>query len=272
MQFQTLLLISLAVLMTACGQPESKHISPKKIRISQEQMSLIIASQSITCSDDKFCPEGIARMFAINFEDANNSTTCAAFLVAPDVVMTNSHCIYNPKTSLEKICSGLYFVFPGHGYSYSARCSEIMWRDPLKNGGHYYTDGDKDFALIRLDSTVPLTPLKLLSGGLKPGAKVYPLVVDQMGGYNARITKLACQVDRVTTKYGVAKLSDCPVISGNSGSPVLDENQNVVGLIFASSNNKIRSPNDEIDVRIKAKSKGFAFSMDFVQKGVGHLL
>jgi hypothetical protein len=116
MKLQPLLLLCLAVLFTACGRPAEKNRSIQKIRITPEEMALIIAGQTITCSDQNFCPEGIARMFTINFEDVNNSSTCSAFLVAPDVVMTNTHCVHGAKKNLEKICSGLYFVFPSSGF------------------------------------------------------------------------------------------------------------------------------------------------------------
>lgn len=272
MQLQTLLLISLTVLLAACGKPESKKISRKREHITPEQMSLILENQSITCGDQDFCPEGIARMFSINFEDASNSSTCTAFLVAPDVVMTNTHCVYGNNMGLEKICSGLYFAFPSQGFSYTAQCSKILWRDGRQHGRHHYRDGDNDFALVKLDRKIPLTPLKLITGALKRGAVVFPLVVDQIGGFNARITKLECKVEKETPKYGVVQLANCPVIAGNSGSPVMDKDQNVVGIIFASSDNKIRKPSDELSIRTKSISKGYAFSMDYIQSIIGHLL
>lgn len=272
MKLRTLLLLSLAVVISACGRPEGKRISPQKIHISPEQMALIIANQIITCSDPSFCPEGIARMFKINFDDADKSMTCSAFLVEPDLVMTNTHCIHGAQKNLEKICSGIYFVFPGQGLNYTAQCSNIIWSNRRQTNSHYYHNGDNDFALIRLDRNIPLTPFKIRVGGINRGSKVYPVVVDQMGGFNARITKLDCQVEKLNEKFGVADLSNCPVISGNSGSPVLDENQDVVGIVFASSNNTIRNPNDPLEVRIKANSTGLAFSMEYVLSKMGHLL
>ncbi|MBA2404387.1 MAG: trypsin-like peptidase domain-containing protein [Bdellovibrionales bacterium] len=272
MQIHTLILLSLTVIFAACGKPAEKDVSLKKERISPEQMSLIIDSQNITCGDQEFCPEGVARMFAINFEDVNTSSTCSAFLIAPDLVMTNSHCVYGKKLSLAKICSGLYFVFPHNGFSYSAQCSQIIWRDNRQQGRRHYRDGDNDFALIRLDQNIPLQPLKLRRGGLRAGAKVYPVVVDQVGGYTAKITKLECLVEKVMPKYGVVQLSGCPVISGNSGAPVMDEDFNVVGVIFASSDNTIRKPSDEQSLRVRSHTKGFAFSMDHIHKVIGHLL
>jgi hypothetical protein len=272
MKLRILLLLSLAVLMSACGRPEGKKLSIQKIPITPEQMALIIANQTITCSDPSFCPEGIARMFSINFEDSNESTTCSAFLVEPDLVMTNTHCVHGRDMDLEKICSGLYFVFPGQGSTYSAQCSNIIWSNRRQTSRINYRSGDNDFALIRLDRNMPFTPFTIRFGGLKPDSKVFPVVVDQMGGYNARITKLECQAERLVEKFGVAKLSNCPVISGNSGSPVLDENQNVVGIIFASSNNTIRNANDALELRVKSNTKAFAFSMEYVMSKMGHLL
>ena len=272
MQLSSLLLVSLTVLIFACAKSETKTISRKKQRISPDQISLVLANQSITCSDPDFCPEGIARMFAINFEDINNSSTCSAFLVASDLVMTNSHCVYSKKMSLERICSGLYFVFPYNGFSYTAQCSKIIWRNHKQIGRPYYRTGDNDFALIKLDQNIPLGPLKLLNDVPKLGTKVFPLVVDQLGGLKARITKLECRIEKIIPKYGLLQLANCPVISGNSGSPVVDENFRVLGIIFASSDNKIRMPTDEINLRVKSKTKGYAFSIEHVQKTIGHFL
>ena len=265
-------MITLLVLAAACGKPESQYISRKQVQMTQEQMSLIIAGQTMTCSDPDYCPEAVARMFAINFEDVNNSSTCSAFLVAPDLVMTNSHCVFGLKMSLEKICSGIYFSFQMQGFNYSAQCSKIIWRDSRQVGRHYYRNGDNDFALIRLDHNVPLNPLKLVSTSPRLQQRLFPVVVDQLGGYNARITKLDCLLERIIPKYGIIQLANCPVISGNSGSPVLDENKNVVALIFASSDNKARLPSDDLSVRIKSQSKGFALSSDYILKRIGHLL
>ena len=272
MQIRFFILFSLTVMLAACGKPHSEFVSIKKERITPDQMALVAAGQSITCSDQEFCPEAIARMFAINFDDVNKSSTCSAFLVAPDVVMTNSHCVYGLKMSLAKICSGLYFSFPINGFPLTAKCSEIIWRDARQHGRPNYKKGDNDFALIRLDRNIPVKPLKFNNVETKAGLKVFPVVVDQQGSFNARVTKLDCSVEKINPRYGVIQLGNCPVISGNSGAPVLDENQNVVAVIFASSNNAVRKPQDEIPLRIKSTSKGFAYSIVHIQKMIGHLL
>ena len=210
-------------------------------------------------------------MFSINFEDVNSSSTCTAFLVAPDIVMTNTHCIYKNKHSLAKVCSGLYFSFAGIGLPQIAQCSKIIWRDSRQQGRQYYRKGDNDFALIRLDRNIPLIPLRLLPGAPIIGSTVYPLVVDQVSGNKARVTKLECKIEKFIPKHGVIQLSDCPIISGNSGSPVLDKDHNVLGIIFASSDNEIKKPSDDLSVRRNSVTKGFAFSTDHIKSIIGQL-
>jgi hypothetical protein len=89
-----------------------------------------------------------------------------------------------------------YILFSqAQGFTYSAQCTNILWSNRHQTNNPNYRSGDNDFALIRLDRNIPLTPLKIARGGLQQGTKVYPVVVDQMGGFNARITKLECQIE-----------------------------------------------------------------------------
>lgn len=231
-------------------------------------MESLIANQNIYCSDEAFCPEGVARMFSINFDDNARSSMCSAFLIADDVLMTNSHCIWAGTISLEKTCQGLYFAFPAPlGQSQTALCSKILWRDHHTNGRSRYHRGDNDFALIKLDRKIAVTPLNL-QNKISVGQKVFPLVTDHLNGFTARVTKLECEVESID-KMGVALLKNCPVISGNSGSAVVNEELDVVGIIFASTDNKIRKATDELELRIVSNTKGLAFTMEHIQTTLG---
>lgn len=235
-------------------------------------MDNLIKSQTIFCSDEKFCPEGIARMFAVNFEDNNLSSRCSAFLVADDIVMTNSHCIWVGDISLEETCKGLYFAFPTPmGQAETASCSEILWRDRRQYGRTSYRKGDNDFALVKLDRKMSVKPLTL-KDDIQVEQTVHPVVMDHIDSFLARATKLSCKVQSID-KYGVAVLDDCPIISGNSGSAVLNDNLEVVALVFASDNIHVRKPTDELAIRSDGgNNDGKAHTVAHIKKVLGNIL
>lgn len=266
------LLLTLLLFLVSCGNPQRGKIAAEEKIFSPQQMEVQITNQSISCSDKEFCPEGVARMFSINFQKNSKSSWCTAFLIAPDVVMTNSHCVPPMKGGLKETCRGLYFAFPTpSGNSHTAQCEEILWRDKRIKDENSYQFGFNDFALIRLNQNIPLTPLKFKTGPLTNGTSVYPVVVDHIDAYVAKVTKLECSVKKVN-RMGVAQLKDCPIIGGNSGAPIMDEEQNVVGIIFASSNPDIRKATDGLDLRKKATSTGLAFTADQIIKTLGSRL
>lgn len=274
MKLQLLSLLILSCMIISCGRTESKSRSYKLVDpIAPEVMEDMIQKQHIWCTDEKQCPEGIGRMFALSSDRRRPTTACSALLVGPDLVLTNSHCAYVGVNNLDQTCGALYFAFPNaYGTVQTAMCSKILWRDKRYHGSERYRKGDNDFALIKLDHELTMTPLKFTKASMRPGTTVYPMVVDQMNGYQARIVKLECKVKGVANKFGVATLSDCPIISGNSGSAVLDEQKNIVGLIFASSNTKVRRSDEDLSTRRHATSKGYAYTTEHLEKVLGDLL
>jgi hypothetical protein len=264
--------IILMVLIMACGKQEPKTLPKKLGPLKAPDMQMVLIHQSIHCMLGN-CPPGIGRVFAINKTDHSKSATCTAFLIRPNVVMTNSHCIYTGKISDTETCENLHFAFPTEwGYANTAGCQEILWRDPKQRGRSHHRNGENDFALIRLNREMPGKVLIPSKRGLRTGEMVYPVVGDFLDVHETRLLELSCLVEKYSERSGVGQLYHCPIISGNSGSPVLDEEQNVVGIIFASSDARIRRAQDEIDTRIRARSKGYAFSMDYVLKTIGYLI
>lgn len=231
MFWRTLLQLLMISAFAACGAENKSTSARKKVTLTPEIMDAVLARQNLTCPEGD-CPEAIGRFFAINYDDAEESSMCTGFLVAPDMVMTNSHCVYAGEISQERTCEGLYFSFlSGHGITEQARCSEIVWRDPKQRGNGYFRKGEQDFALVKLDQRLSIMPLELDRAGLRNQTKVFPVVVDHIDLINARIVKLNCHAYGLGSE-GYARMGNCPAISGNSGSPVLDVASRVVGILF----------------------------------------
>lgn len=256
------LLLILTFIMAACGQPHTSE-TKKRIKISESDLIMALNTQNIICPSEG-CPEGVGRLFSLNFDSADDSHMCSTYLVGPNLAMTNSHCAWVNGLNAAKTCEGMYFVFPNQNGTYEqARCSKILFRNE-KNHGTRYRQGDNDFALIELDQALAVPFLKRNKNPLRKGSMVHPIVVDMKNAVEARFIKLSCRVSSVDS-FGVAKLSECPVISGNSGSPILDDTNTAVGIVFGSDNIKVRKTGTVSTLK-PYKNTAYAFTMNFMEK------
>lgn len=266
------LIMLLTLLCFGCGKQESSSRPVQLMeKISEDEVRLVMNNQSIHCAQDK-CPEAVGRIFTFNTSGSGRSSMCAVFLVRPDLAVTNTHCIYLPQRETREICDSLHLAFKmsNTGRILTTTCSQILWKDNSQRGRARHRKGEEDYTFIRLKDALPLKPLKTAS--ITGPGKVYPLVMDQINAYEARMVKLECRVERATGKGGILKMHDCPIISGNSGSPVLNEAGEVLGIVFSTSNDAIRSPTDDLSTRRFSTTSGFAFSMDHIMKRLGQFL
>jgi len=238
--------------LVACGQG-SQESSVKKTKLTVEQMDMLMAQQSISCPSGD-CPDAIARLFIVNFDDADKSSLCSGALVGPRHLLTNSHCLETGK--LAQACEGFYAVFKRRfGYEV-ARCKEILFRHDFRTRRGKLSN--EDYALVELDREVRARPLQMVSPGMRPGDRVTPYVVDHISAKEARIVRLDCQVSAQSRNGQDLFLERCPVISGNSGSPILDIAGDVVGLVYAAEPTSVdeRTPFPE---RTQAPTLGLGF-------------
>ena len=117
-------------------------------------------------------------------------------LIAPSVVLTAAHCLYNPHTRAILQPVSLHVLF---GYQRDAyRWHRLVTRITVGPG----FDGTKgppqpaDWARLELTEAVPVTPLPLLAGSASPGMAV------ALAGYNQDraqllMADLGCQVLRI---------------------------------------------------------------------------
>lgn len=215
------------LLLTACGK--ATNDDSKTVTITPDQIGHLLENQSFECSslNELPCPEGISRLFILDVKDPNKTLLCTGFLVSTNRIITNHHCL-----SSQEQCNNTYVsIFNGHNYEV-ARCQTLVEAQvddkPLE-------DKVIDFAVIELDRHIRTADVFGLSKSLpKLGDKLTAWVVDHVDLFKARITELNC---RMSGRVSSLELENCPVIFGNSGSPVINEKGKIVGVIWGSTTN-----------------------------------
>ncbi|MBT4793017.1 MAG: trypsin-like peptidase domain-containing protein [Halobacteriovoraceae bacterium] len=168
---------------------------------------------------------------------------CTAFLVAPDILVTAGHCIFDQED-----CDERPWVFDYNQQSLGKKrlipktsvyyCSEILKRvDDKKTGA--------DFAILKLHRKVfDRDPLKMRrSGKIKEGEKL--VVIGSPSGLPTKISGGAQVFGNDLKHYFKANLD---TFGGNSGSPVFNASTgNVEGILVRGEKDYV-SPDNTCDV------------------------
>ena len=176
---------------------------------------------------------------AIAKVQSNVGEHCSGVLIAPSVVLTAAHCLYNPRTRALLQPLSLHVLF---GY----QRAQYRWHRQVARfavgAGFDGTTGRPqpgDWARLELSEAVPLTPLPLLDGGVASGWAV------ALAGYNQDRAQLLmgdldCHVLHVATVSANATFifHDCAATRGTSGAPLLTKRDGgwaVIALNIAAS-------------------------------------
>lgn len=211
-------------LLISCGKDDSN--SKKTVTIVPEQIANLLENQSFECAsiDGDQCPAGIARIFILNLDRPTESSLCTGFLTDANRLVTNHHCL-----STEEECSNTYIsIYNGANYE-TAKCKDII---SAVDDGKPLSEKVIDYAVLELDHFVSSEIFKVSSRTPRIGAKLSAWVIDHITLFEGRITEFECTV---RGRKNSLELANCPSISGNSGSPVLNSEGSVVGVLWGAT-------------------------------------
>ena len=168
----------------------------------------------------------------------NIGTRCTGVLIAPTIVLTAAHCLYNPRTRalLQPLSLHVLFGYERAGY----RWHRLVARYVVGPG----FDGSKpppqsaDWARLDLAVGVPISPLQLFDSTVAAGLPA------ALAGYNQDraqllMVDLVCHLLRAAYIQGGAKflIHDCDGTRGTSGAPLLTKQNGrwaVLGINIAA--------------------------------------
>ncbi len=190
--------------------------------------------------DIQDCPGYIGGMVHVEYL-AGGIGRCTVSLIADDLIITNSHCV--PKDSTELSMTDALFPrtreFPEERVKIRAvvTASSIERNETSPDYLH-----KKDFAVLRLAQPVRRTHLKIDRNGVPDNLKLTAYSADPITSHlptksghqrapYAKITKQECVSRQGTAKVPsyiqplaeIVALGDCTILSGDSGSPLVDE-------------------------------------------------
>jgi protease YdgD len=204
-------------------------------------LALVIVAAAAAHAEDRRVPvdPNEPPWNAIAKVQSNTAQHCSGVLVAPSVVVTAAHCLYNPRTRamLQPVSLHVLFGYQRAQYRWHRQVARVTVGPGFDGTTGRPQPGD--WARLELTEAVPVTPLPLFDGGVGSGLAV------ALAGYNQDraqllMADLACHVLQVATLSGRASFvfHDCEGTHGTSGGPLLtkrDGGWRVVAINIAAS-------------------------------------
>jgi hypothetical protein len=188
-------------------------------------------SYKVVCEKPDECPEWVAGL-------AHGQGVCSSFLVAPNIIGTNLHCIPEDLRHEKVSCKDRIVVsFPKTAKfpEETIDCEEMVHVSPPISDKSL----TPDFAFFRLKEKTKREYLEISQAGIADGALITLYKVDP--GEVGTVRKVQCPAVQNSLfnpyfqqdKSPLISLIPCPVIKGNSGSALVGADGKAHGIIFS---------------------------------------
>lgn len=243
------------ILLASCqGKSSSKRIAkePKAIEMAKEL--------KVACVDQQNCSASVGNFVGYQINKNLHSEgyqvffgNCTASLINETTVITNRHCFLNKVAKAGDSCENIFVKFPKvREYpEHLAECKQILFRPDIHPTDEMQEVQNLDVAIVQLKNPVPRPILRTSTEGFKNNetAIVHRFTTEKEGSF---LETLKCPVIQdaaasetmrlaAHTYSAFVYLGDCPIIESNSGSPILNEQGLLKGVIsFAVYANKVQ--------------------------------
>lgn len=195
-------------------------------------------------------PSGVGTLLSLHdgMWSSRNVGLCTWFLVAPDKAMTNSHCIPEALKTNPDLGCGEYLqggIQTNSGTLKKTRCEKLIYFSTIPKSVNL----NNDYALIQFENKITDAKIfKLDRKGIMENEKVTILTMNHHSGSGTLwsdfkehrcVLKSSDMLGRINspgsspvTGFQEEGSTDyCKIIGGNSGSPVLDKDGRLVGIL-----------------------------------------
>jgi hypothetical protein len=196
----------------------------------------------VGCADRSNCPSAVG-MLVLDDNQGPEPERCTAALIAPDRVLTAEHCLSDAARHDGAACDSTWITFPQTQDAPAewAACARVV-----HVSGAVSEDAlQQEHAVLQLARALARKPLEIDPRPVEPNSivEVVSVTPHPIYGSTHELTARLCRaIDAGPAVEALGEnaarvgwLGNCPILRGNSGSPVLDHEGRIRAIVHGGT-------------------------------------